>query len=415
MNRSIAPDIKPILSIDTRFPDSTNNLFRINSEEGVSKLEIVFPSAGQAGISNKFALGMAVNLLLSGNANKSAADIANEIDALGGYVFKSADYYSSGITIYGLNENISKILEIVKNAFDTVDYSENEIEIYKRNRLSELNINLQKTSFLAGRGINQMLCGVEHSISFKLTEEIINSTSREDLLTAKNTLFQSPYFIFTGSASAPVQEMLESNGFTIGEFNETLHKDEVPISENVKEQMILKEGSTQNSLRMGCVFPERSHPDYFKLSLLNLVLGGYFGSRLMKNIREDKGLTYGIQSSITPYNNFSLFKISCEYNAQFNDELRTEIGNEIARLKNELIGDEELTVAKNYFLGVLLRSFDGAFQISEKFKGAMDSNIDKSYYNSYFKAINTISADDLLKTANNYFKENTLSYCLAGV
>ncbi len=228
-------------------------------------------------------------------------------------------------------------------------------------------------------------------------------------------MFQSPYYIFTGSASAPVQVKLESNGFTIGEFKETLHKDELPITESVKEQMILKEGSTQNSLRMGCVFPERSHPDFFKLSLLNLVLGGYFGSRLMKNIREDKGLTYGIQSSITPYNNFSLFKISCEYNAQFNDALKAEIGNEIARLKNELIGDEELTVAKNYFLGVLLRSFDGAFQISEKFKGAMDSNLDKVYYDNYFKAINTISADDLLKTANNYFKENTLSYCLAGV
>lgn len=415
MNRQIAPEIKPVMSIDTRFPKGGNNLFRIDSEEGVSKLEIVFPGAGQAGSKNKFAMGMCINLLMNGHQGKKSADIAGEIDALGGYVFKSSDYYNASITIYGLNENIAELLSIVKKSFDAVDFPEEEIAIYKRNRLSELNINLQKTGFLANRGIHKQLCGVRHPISYQLTEEIIGNTGRDEVKLCRSTGFEHPFFIFTGSASIDVAALLKENGFTIEAFNKSVITDEKPLTGLDKEIIIKKEGSNQNSLRMGALFPGRLHPDYFRLTLLNLVFGGFFGSRLMKNIREDKGLTYGIQSSIIPYNDFSLFKISCEYNSKFTSSLLSEIEHEIQRLKSEPIGDEELITAKNYLCGVLLRSFDGAFQISEKFKSFSSSNLPDTYYTDYFKAIQTIGSQDLMETANNYLKENSLSYCIAGV
>lgn len=414
INRALAPEIKTISEINTNFPNSDNNLFKIKSEEGVFKLDIIYPEAGQVKGKNKFAIAMAINLLLSGNDGESAAEIAEKIDALGGFVFKSSDFYTASITIYGLNEYINETIQIVKNAIDKVNYPSEEVEIYKRNRLSELNISLQKTSYLAGKGINRLLLGIEHDISFETTEDIINSTHRNDIIEFKINHLNHPYYIFTGSENTNIETVLKNHNFQITGYTYKAHMDmkPMPLAEN---KLLIEKSSTQNSIRYGTIWPKRGHKDYFKLSLLNLILGGYFGSRLMKNIREDKGLTYGIHSSLTPYNDFSVFKISCEYNSNFTIELQTELNFEIDRLKTELIGNEELTTAKNYLLGAMLRSFDGAFPISEKFKQFQDSNLEKDYYQKYFRAINEITNHDLLEVANNYLNENTLTYCIAGV
>ncbi len=413
MNRTLAPNIKLISGINTHFPQSDTNLFKIKSEDGVFKLDIVFPNAGQVQGKNKFAIGMVLNLLMSGNEHQSSAKLAEEIDELGGFVFKSSDFYSAGITVFGLNEHIRKTIKIVKKAIDDVAFTADEIAVYKRNRLSELNINLEKTSYLASKGINELLCGKDHDISFRTTEEIIDNTTRQELIDFKAQYFTKPYFIFTGSETSRIEDILLENSLDINSFKYTAHKDKNPVRST--ENLIITKESAQNSIRYGAIWPKRGHEDYFKLSLLNLILGGYFGSRLMKNIREDKGLTYGIHSSLTPYNDFSLFKISCEYNSQNTELLKYEIVNEIDRLNNELIGEEELTVAKNYLLGAMLRSFDGAFPISEKFKLFKDSNLTEDYYEQYFKAINSINADDIKTVSNNYLKENTLTYCIAGV
>ncbi len=209
MNRALAPDIQPIVKIETHFPQSGTNLFRINSEEGVFKLEIIYPQAGQIKEKNKFAIGMAINLLMSGNSQKSAATIAEEIDELGGFVFKSSDFYSAGISVYGLDEHIGKTLKLVKEAIDSVEYLDEEITVYKRNRLSELNINLQKTSYLASKGINALLCGKDHDISFQLTEEIIQNTDKNELVEFKKTHLNDPYFIFTGSEKTDIESLLK--------------------------------------------------------------------------------------------------------------------------------------------------------------------------------------------------------------
>lgn len=415
MNRTEAPEIKSIKRIDTHFPESDTNLFKINSEEGVFKLDIVFPEAGQVKENNKFAVGMAINLLLSGNSEKTASRIAEEIDELGGFVFKSSEHYSACISVYGLNEHIAETIRLTKNAIETVSYPDEEIAVYKRNRISDLNINLQKTSFLASREINRLLCGNDHDLSFQTSEEIIQNTGKEELVAFKNTHLKNPYFIFTGPENSNIEKILTEAGYEIKPFSFRKHIDKPLATNEERSRFILKENSMQNSIRYGAVWPARGHKDFFRLSLLNLIFGGYFGSRLMKNIREDKGLTYGIHSSITPYNDFSLFKISCEYNSDYTDSLKSEIINEMNRLKNDLIETDELLVAKNFLLGVMLRNFDGAFPTSDKFKQFMDAQLSRDYYQQYFNAINSINSEDLRETANNYFNENTLTYCISGV
>jgi len=239
-----------------------------------------------------------------------------------------------------------------------------ELEVYKLRKISELNININKTNYLANRSINKLLLGDKHPYSHSSSETLINEIQRDDLLSFNKKYLVKPYFIFTGSDQTQIENILIHSGFEIYNLLFHEHRPSIEIPETLEEEFIHKPGSTQNSLRLGKILPSREHPDYFTISMVNLILGGYFGSRLMKNIREEKGLTYGIHSSITPFKNFSLFKISSECNNILTEQVKEEINKEILKLQTELIDNEELITAKNYLLGALSRNFDGAFNIS---------------------------------------------------
>jgi len=413
INRTIAPEIKTISHLNTGYPKSDSNIFRVESEEEVFKLEIVFPNAGYSLLENKYCGIYAMDLLFSGTHDKNAETIADEIDVLGGYIFKVCDYYTSSITIFGISENIKKLIEIAKYCIENCNYSLDEVNILKNKRKSELKINLNKTNYLANRQINQLIFGQNHPYSEPITEQIINKINSSDLLNYIKTKLVNPYFIFTGSKSTAIEEILEEYGFNKGSF-EIENTNEVQAFETEGEELIIKEGSTQNSIRMGKKLPSKKNPDFFKISLVNLILGGYFGSRLMKNIREEKGLTYGIHSSITPFKTYSIFKISSECNNKLTETVKSEIISELTKLREELVDIEELTVAKNYLLGAISRNFDGAFNISDRFKTFLEIDNDYSYYISYFKAIHDINAQDIRECANNYFDPNSFKYCVAG-
>jgi predicted Zn-dependent peptidase len=413
INRTEAPEIKSITQIHTGYPRSTSNVFRLDSEEEVFKLEIIFPKAGYSLLTNKFSGIYAMELLFSGTHEKNAQAIADEIDILGGYIFKGCDYYTSSITLFGISENINSLIKIAKDCMDNCTYPLDEVNILKNKKKSELNINKNKTNYLANRQINQMIFGKNHPYAVSLTESIIDDLKSDDFIKFINTKLVDPYFIFTGSKSTNIEEVLENNGFNRHSFiiEETI--EEQAIEEN-GDELVLKSESTQNSIRLGKRLPSKKDPDFFKISLVNLILGGYFGSRLMKNIREEKGLTYGIHSSITPFKSYSILKISSECNNKLTEQVKSEIIFEINKIRSELVELEELTVAKNYLLGAISRNFDGAFNISDRFKTFLEIDNDYDYYAKYFNAITNITAEEIRTCANNYFDPNSLKYCVAG-
>lgn len=414
MNRQTAPSIHPIKKIHTGFKPSEGNTYRIDSEEGVFKLEIIYPGAGFGMVQDKFAALYGMDLLMSGTADQSASQVSEALDALGAYVFKGCDYYTSFLTIYGLNSDIKNILSIVNNTVANCVYPLHELEVFKSRKISELNINLNKTSFLANRSINRQILGENHPFSTISDEALIRSIEREQLIAFKDQYLTHPYFIFTGPKDTNIKDILRATNLPISDNHLlSIGKEMMP---DTGEHIVLieKSGSTQNSMRLGKILPGRTDKDYFTISLFNLVLGGYFGSRLMKNIREEKGLTYGIHSSITPFKQFSLFKISSECNNTLTETVKIEIEKEIKNLQNELVSEDELNTAKNYLLGSLLRNFDGAFNISERYKSFLELESSSDFYDRYIAAVNTVTSEDLKLCANNYFQFNSFKYCVAG-
>ena len=413
MNRSLAPQIKDIQHIHTGFPASSNNLFCIDSQEGVFKLDIIYPNAGYAHIANKFVGIMAMDLLLSGTEKNNAQKISESLDVLGAYVYKSCDYYASSLSLYGLTENFNAILNIVKNCLEQCVFPDEEVAIYKHKRKSEHKINLEKTSYLANRQMNWMLFGSKHPYGQAYEQMLYEQIQSSDLKAFIETSLKESIFIFTGPKEFDIDTALKQNAFDTN-YNRSEKTIEKQAEPSKHDEWILKKGSSQNSLRFGKHLPDRGHKDYFALTLFNLILGGFFGSRLMKNIREDKGLTYGIHSSITPFKTYSVFKISSECNNTLTELVKTEIFNEIKALQNELIDLEELNTAKSYLKGTLLRNFDGAFNIADRFKSSIESGSDSKYYEKLFSSIDEIGPDTIKTIANNYFQIESLMYCVAG-
>src|SRR6201999_3753609 len=153
---------------------------------------------------------------------------------------------------------------------------------------------------------------------------------------------------------------------------------------------------------MGLPTINRTHPDFSAMQILNTVLGGYFGSRLMANIREDKGYTYGIGSGISSLKHGAALFIATEVGADVCKAAINEIEKEINLLKTELIPEEELSLVRNYMLGSLLGSLENVFSHADKFKNIYFAGLDYDYYDRYTNTVKTITAPELKKLAEKY-------------
>jgi zinc protease len=159
---------------------------------------------------------------------------------------------------------------------------------------------------------------------------------------------------------------------------------------------------------------KRTDPDYRKLHITTTILGGYFGSRLMANIREDKGYTYGIYASLMSLPKSGIFSINAQSSKDVYKDAIKEIKKEIDILRNERISDHELRRVKRYISGSLARTFDGAFALADVFKSLLLFDLNFDYYESYFKTLQTIQADEILETAQRYLNYENMSFVIAG-
>jgi zinc protease len=171
-----------------------------------------------------------------------------------------------------------------------------------------------------------------------------------------------------------------------------------------KHIFIDRPDAVQSAIRMGRLAINRSHPDFPGFQVLNTLLGGYFGSRLMANIREDKGYTYGIGSAVVSLRDAGYFFIATEVGAEVCNDAINEITLEIELLKNQLVETQELDLVRNYMLGAMLGSLENAFSHADKFKNLYFSKLDYGYYDRYINIVKTITPDEIIALANNYLK-----------
>jgi predicted Zn-dependent peptidase len=269
-----------------------------------------------------------------------------------------------------------------------------------------LEVNLHKADFVAGRLIDTYLFGADHPYGKFSSAEAFDALERSTLLRFYETHYQQAQPLLFVAGKIPTGLLGQLNRF-FGDLPATplncpIHPI-VPASTK-KYRIDNDKQGMQGAIRMARLFPNRHHPDFIPAQLLNAVLGGFFGSRLMSNIREDKGYTYGIHSYLMNLQQQSAWMISTEAGKEVTEATITEVYREMERLRNEPVGEEELLLVRNYMMGGLLGDLDGPFQLMGRWKNLILHGVDEGYFYKTIDTIKHFSAANLQELAQRYLR-----------
>ena len=299
-------------------------------------------------------------MLREGTRRYSAAAIAEKLDYYGAWLELSSSSEYAYITLYSLNKYLPETLDVFESIVKEPLFPEKELGVIIDSNIQQFLVNSSKVDFLAHRTLINAVYGDTHPCG--------QLVQKEDYYLINPSVLQSFYDRYYHSGA----------------------------------------------VRMGMLSLDRRHPDYLKVRVLVTLFGGYFGSRLMSNIREDKGYTYGISAGIMPYPDSGLLVVNAETANEFVEPLIKEVYHEIDRLQNDLVPVEELAMVRNYMLGDMCRSYESAFSLADAWIFIHTSGLPDSYVRDAVEAVKTITPAEIRELASRYLCKETLKEIVSG-
>jgi zinc protease len=422
LQRTIAPEFKAIDHIALIKPEQIKlnngcNIFSFNSgDQELVRIEWIF--ANLRFDPAKPLLNVAVNTMLTeGTSTLSSSQIADRVDFYGAFLQVDYGYDHSQVTLYTLNKHLSSTLPVIKDIITDSVFPEKELETFIRNQQQKLQVSLQKNDILARRAFNKAIYG---NTIYGLGAEFddYKTLQRDDMLWHFKQMYQPSNcnIVVAGKVDKRTLDLL-TEAFGSAWTNPTVEANiSQPELEPANEHFyfVEKPEAVQSAIRIGLPSINRTHADFPVLQVMNTVLGGYFGSRLMANIREDKGYTYGIGSGISSLNKGAAFFIATEVGTDVCQAAVAEIEKEINLLKTELVSEEELSLVRNYMLGSLLGSLENVMSHADKFKNIYFAGLDYDYYDRYTQVIRSITSEQVMEMANKYLNTDKFYKVIVG-
>ncbi len=383
--------------------------------QDVMKIELLF-DAGSRFYSHPMIASVANELIDEGTSKKNSAEIATLFDYYGAFLQTECTVDYASISLFTLNRFLDPTLSLLVEMLNDVQYPQEEVSTFILQEKQRLAVNLEKVDFLSRKHFNASLYP-EHIYGYFPKLEDYDSIERESVQSFYRNCYQSGLkaVIISGKVNDEDQNLLLNRLNSLVLFpSQTTTSSSTIAKQSPVHKHVEKSGAVQNAIRIGRRLFNRKHPDYPKLTVLNTILGGYFGSRLMANIREDKGFTYGIHSGLVSLSDDGYFYIATEVGSEVCDAALKEIYFEVVQLQEHLVQEEELSLVKNYLLGSFQRSIDGPFALSERFKTVLLSGLNYDYFINYLDIVKNITSDDLLTLARKYLSPSEMTQISIG-
>ncbi len=414
LNRTIAPASKSLTQIHIPQMQTvalknnhTLHFFEVKTTE-VLRLEL-FWNAGTMYESMPNVANFTSKMLTEGTSKHTAQEIISQIDQYGAFVETNTGLERINLTIYTLTRHFEKLLNWVNVMIHDSVFPENEWGNLRQISRQSLRINQQKNSHQVGNLFKKYMFGENNPFGTYLTETNLNNIQHTHL----QSFFQEKI------KNKPIEAILVGN---FGESNNSNNALKIAqnfleniqtTTQNIRPNLIFKTpkpqrinepkaDSLQSSLRMGQLFFSKNHADYSALMVLNEVFGGYFGARLMKNIREEKGYTYGIYSQFVALRDTGYWAVSADVKKEFLEDTFLEIDKEAQKLTQDLLSEQELETVKNYMLGAFAGSLNTPFDVAETFKAIHFLGLGYDFYTKYLDTIRHITAQEIRETAQKY-------------
>ncbi len=422
INRKLAPKF----TLDYQFEYAKANSIELKNKQKLYyvpslsqkmiKLELVY-NAGYVNHKNSIIPTTVGQLLFDGTINRNSNEIAETIEGEGAFYDASCGAETFSITVYVLKNKLERLLHALKDVIQNANFPQEEIDKYIKIQKQKFLVNNEKVSFLTRNEFSEAIYPKGSSYHSALNEDDFDLINREELISFYKSFIKGNTFRVY-SAGALDKKSLS----TIDNYIGTLVVNENPAqsisivksADDFNIRLINKEESLQSGIRIGKLLIPKTHEDFPKLFLLNTIFGGYFGSRLMTNIREDKGYTYGIGSGLSSNKKESTFFITTEVGSDYTQATIKEIEKEIRVLQKQLVSEKELDLVKNYLFGSFMRNFDGAFEAIDRFKAINELGMDYNYYEFLFSEIKTANSESIRETAKKYFNFDNMVKVVAG-
>lgn len=419
LDRKKAPEFQKINAIhfqepETRELDNQLPLYVIKAgKQPVLKLEIIV-RAGSWHEEKKGTSLLTTKLLKEGTKSKSAREISYLIDKYGAFLELNPGLDYSIVSLYTLSKHLPALLPVVKEILLEPSFPETELLTLKNIKIQHIKVNKEKTNILASQEFRGAIFGAAHPYGKILQEDDLKAIAPSDIQQFYNNSYQSKWELILSGEVREEDISLVNKSLGQHTLDHAISLYNYTLAEKAHNHITEKPKSLQSSIRIGKPFLDKGHPDYNKMLVVNEVLGGYFGSRLMKNIREDKGFTYGIQSNLVALKNAGYFVIGTDVKKENTSETIREIHHEISKLQETPVAGDELETVKNYMTGSFLGEINTAFALSDKFKMIHLHGLGYDYYQNYLETINSITAEEIQILSQKYLLSESLTEVVVG-
>jgi len=423
LNRTIQPPIIPISKIP--FPNIERStlgnglpLHLIHDEaQEIVRIDFMF-GCGSWHQTRPLISFLTNQMLKEGSANLNSQQIAEKLDFYGSSLQLSSSYHHSYLTVYSLTKYVKETLAVVEEMLKCPNFPKTEFEVLVNKRKQHFLLDEEKVQILASKQFSTCIYGKNHPYGKMAILKDFETVSIDDVKTFYTQYYGSKncQIIIAGDITdnllAEVEKLFGTENW--GAKSNPAEPQFNIQSESEKVHLIQKKDAVQSAVRIGRVGIPRNHPDFHSLKVVSTIFGGYFGSRLMTNVREEKGYTYGIGSSLSALRQGGSFCISTETATKYVQLLIKEVYNEMGRLCTEPVGKEELMMAKNFMLGDAARLFDGTFSMADCCISLLANDLDLSFYEKQIQTIREISAEQIQALAQKYFVRETFYEIIAG-
>jgi len=381
-------------------------------EQEVIKLELIF-AAGRWQEPRKMLSRLTAKIMKMGTSKHTAAELAEKLEYFGTKLKINDEFDSSSLQVFCLKRHFEPILGLIVEILTEANFPPDELQtLIKRNK-ERLKVDLTKGDFVAYRCLTEKIFGNQHPYGYNSSFELYDSLQVEDL----KLFYQQTYtavnckIALSGKIDEQVLHLLNQylGKLRPGQPVEIPPHPNVPAIKGEKLQLFLdKKDNMQTSIRIGRRLFNKNHPDFAGFHVLNTVFGGYFGARLMQNLREDKGYTYGAYSSVDDLAQDGYFYLDTEVGQGVKVDAVAQIYQEMEILTEKLIPKSELEMVRSYLMGSFLNALDGFFNVSNLLSDMVKANLQPDFFHNLIAVSQSITSKELRELARTYFDKNQL-------
>ncbi len=380
---------------------------------------VVHSGAGAEPTDRAGLAAMTAGLLEEGAAGRGSLEIAEDVARLGAFLGAGADWDASYVALDVLSRNLDRGLEIVRDVLLHPDFEEGEIERAREERLTSIIQQRDDPASIAARNFSGRLYeGIRYGTPLSGTESTVRSIGREDI----TGFYRSTYvpsnvsLVITGDIDPDqvIEAVEKLFGGWEGSSGTPPGSGTPRRAESARTVIVNRPGSVQSEIRIGHVGVARSTEDYFSIVVMNALLGEVFNSRIMLNLRERHGYTYGARSSFIFRKHAGPFVVSTAVRSEVTAEAVSEIFLELDRIRREQIGEDELEHAKNYLMGVFPATVETANNLANRVQEMELYGLPVDYFEHYRENIRKVTSSDAARAAERYISPDSATIVVVG-